>query len=187
MSASRKRGKAKLDGSFRRAIGLVGHGRRAFSSSALGFNGHDAVQKSNISPRELRTKPSNAMSVPLGQLFDDDIAAFAGVDKRVDLGQVPVEVNIDDGAAHRDDNAVFRRLMVPGPAMRGIASGKIDGSLSGSRWSLVLPSRRDCRRSKSISSAVKNSSAPPAMRNAGMEIPTKSRSAVPKIAKRSAR
>ena len=56
----------------------------------------------------------------------------------------------------------------PGPAIKGMASGKTDGSggLSSARRS-----RRSVRRSNSMSTAVRNSRTPPEIRKAGMPMP----------------
>src|SRR6056297_1071157 len=75
--------------------------------------------------------------------------------------------------------------MDPGPAISGMASGKTEGSSlsSSSSASSACPCRRLVRRSNSMSRAVRNNRIPPAIRNAGMEMPTKPSTASPKAAK----
>ncbi len=70
--------------------------------------------------------------------------------------------------------------IAPGPAMSGRARGKTEGSVVGTS---ARPSRLGCRFSNSISSAVRNSSSPPAIRKAGMEMPRKVRIDSPSSAK----
>src|SRR6056297_402578 len=75
--------------------------------------------------------------------------------------------------------------IAPGPAISGMASGKTEGSSlsSSSSASSACPCRRLVRRWNSMSRAVRNNRIPPAIRNAGMEMPTKPSTASPKAAK----
>ena len=71
----------------------------------------------------------------------------------------------------------------PGPAIKGMASGKTDGS-SRSSSSSAVSSRRFVRRWNNISSAVSSNKMPPAILNAAIEMPINPNKASPKMAKR---
>ena len=74
----------------------------------------------------------------------------------------------------------------PGPAIIGIAMGKIDTSSAscGSSATLAARSSRRCVRfSNTISSAIRNSMMPPAMRKAGISMPRPCSNASPNSAK----
>ena len=60
-------------------------------------------------------------------------------------------------------------MIAPGPATRGIASGKTEMSwlYSSSSWSRTVRDRSPVGRAKIMSSASKKSRIPPAVRNAG--------------------
>ena len=63
-------------------------------------------------------------------------------------------------------------VIAPGPAIKGMARGNTDGSFSAGSASLCA-ARRLRRPVNNISSAVRNNSIPPEIRNAGSEIPRK--------------
>jgi hypothetical protein len=63
-------------------------------------------------------------------------------------------------------------VIAPGPAIKGMARGNTDGSFSAGSASLCA-ARRLRRPVNNISSAVRNNSIPPEIRNAGSEMPRK--------------
>ena len=63
-------------------------------------------------------------------------------------------------------------VIAPGPAIKGIARGNTDGSFSAGSASLCA-ARRLRRPVNNISSAVRNNSIPPEIRNAGSDMPRK--------------
>jgi hypothetical protein len=77
---------------------------RSFERAARVHHDHSAGQ----TLRRRQRDPTHAVSISVGQHFDDDSIFIARAKQRVDGRQVRIESNVDDATAHRDDHTAIR-------------------------------------------------------------------------------